>query len=285
MLKTNEKRLVMLSVQGEVAAPGSSAFGRINNHGKVFVVPGTGGISYNVKIGDPACGFEADHIEPGVTTRNTEVSYSNAYNYFSCVGNEATVISGDAKGGKGFVTGTHGGAEHVIIHFPDDVIEKINIGDKINVRSCGQGLKLLDYPDIEVMSLDPGLLKKMKIKEKDGKLIVPVAKAVPGCLMGSGLGAFTTKKGDYDITLFDEKLVKEYKLDELRLGDIVALMDCDNTNGRNFITGALSIGVIIHGNSAISGHGPGVSTLFSCLTGKMDFVIDKKANLADLMLK
>lgn len=102
--------------------------------------------------------------------------------------------------------------------------------------------------------------------------------------MGSGLGASTTKRGDYDITMFDEKLVREYRLDELRLGDLVALLDCDNTNGRNFITGALSIGVIVHGSCKISGHGPGVTTLFSCLTGKLGYTLEDSANLADLLL-
>lgn len=284
MLRTNEERLVKLSVQGEVSPPGYSDLGKIDAKGQVFVLPGTGGISYNVKIGDLANGFEADHVEPGVSTRNVNERSSNAYNYLSCIGNEATVISGDAKGKKGFVTGTHGGIEHVILYFPQDVLEQMNIGDRINVKSFGQGLQLLDYPEIAVMNLDPAVLRRMKIREEGGRLIVPVAKAVPGCLMGSGLGASTTKKGDYDITLFDEKLVAEYHLDELRLGDIVALLDCDNTNGRNFITGALSIGVIVHGSCKISGHGPGVTTLFSCLTGKLGYELQEKANLADMLL-
>lgn len=284
MLRTNEERLVKLSVQGEVSPPGYSDLGKIDAKGQVFVLPGTGGISYNVKIGDLANGFEADHVEPGVSTRNVNERSSNAYNYLSCIGNEATVISGDAKGKKGFVTGTHGGIEHVILYFPQDALEQMNIGDRINVKSFGQGLQLLDYPEIAVMNLDPAVLRRMKIREEGGRLIVPVAKAVPGCLMGSGLGASTTKKGDYDITLFDEKLVAEYHLDELRLGDIVALLDCDNTNGRNFITGALSIGVIVHGSCKISGHGPGVTTLFSCLTGKLGYELQEKANLADMLL-
>ena len=284
MLRTNEQRLVKLSVQGEISPPGYSDLGKVDAQGKIFVLPGTGGISYNVKIGDLANAFEADHIEPGVSTRNPDTRSSNAYNYLSCIGNEATVITGDAKGAKGFVTGTHGGIEHVILYFPEDALEKMNIGDKVNVKSFGQGLQLLDYPDISVMNLDPAVLKKLHIREEDGKLIIPVAKAVPGCLMGSGLGASTTKRGDYDITMFDEELVREYRLDELRLGDLVALLDGDNTNGRNFITGALSIGVIVHGSCKISGHGPGVTTLFSCLTGKLGYTLEDSANLADLLL-
>lgn len=284
MLRTNKEHLVKISVQGEVSAPVYNAMGKLDHNGQIFVLPGTGGISYNVKIGDPACTFMGDHVEPGVSTKNYDERASNAYNYLSCVGNESTVITGDAKGCKGFVTGTHGGIEHVIMYFDEETLEKLNVGDKINVRAFGQGLQLLDWPDIAVMNLDPALLDKMNVTEEDGKLIVPVAKTVPGCLMGSGLGASTTKKGDYDITMFDEKLVKEYGLDELRFGDIVALLDCDNTNGRNFITGALSIGVIVHGSCLISGHGPGVTTLFSCLNGKLGYKLDPKANLADILL-
>ncbi|MBO4289804.1 MAG: DUF4438 domain-containing protein [Lachnospiraceae bacterium] len=284
MLRTNKENLVKLSVQGEVSAPIYNAMGKLDHNGHTFVLPGTGGISYNVKIGDPACTFMGDHVEPGVSTKNYEEKASNAYNFLSCVGNETTVITGGAKGRKGFVTGTHGGIEHVIMYFDPETLELLNIGDKINVRAFGQGLKLLDWPDITVMNLDPALLEKMNITEEDGRLIVPVAKTVPGCLMGSGLGANTTKKGDYDITMFDEGLVKEYGLDELRFGDIVALLDCDNTNGRNFITGALSIGVIVHGSCLISGHGPGVTTLFSCLNGKLGYKLDPKANLADILL-
>lgn len=284
MLRTNKENLVMLSVQGEVSAPGYNAMGKLDHTGQTFVLPGTGGISYNVKIGDPACTFLGDHVEPGVSTKNYDEKFSNAYNFLSCVGNESTVITGDAKGAKGFVTGTHGGIEHVIMYFDEETLEKLNIGDKINVRSYGQGLQLLDWPDITVMNLDPALLEKLNITEEEGKLMVPVAKTVPGCLMGSGLGANTTRKGDYDITMFDEGLVKEYGLEELRFGDLVALLDCDNTNGRNFITGALSIGVIVHGSCLISGHGPGVTTLFSCLNGKLGYKLDPKANLADILL-
>ena len=37
---------------------------------------------------------------------------------YSCVGNEAKVVSGDAKGAIGYVIGHHGGSEHVIVDFP-----------------------------------------------------------------------------------------------------------------------------------------------------------------------
>ena len=45
MLRTNEERLVKLSVQGEISPPGYSEVGKIDSRGQVFVLPGTGGIS------------------------------------------------------------------------------------------------------------------------------------------------------------------------------------------------------------------------------------------------
>ena len=179
MLRTNRDQVVKISVQGEISAPIYSNPGKLDSEGRIFVLPGTGGITYNVKIGDPACGFECDHVEPGVSTKNYDEMKNNAYNYLSCIGNEATIITGDGKGAKGFVTGTHGGIEHVIMYFDPAILDTLNIGDKVNVKAYGQGLKLLDYPEITVKNLDPDLLDKLNIEEKSGKLIVPVAKKVP----------------------------------------------------------------------------------------------------------
>ena len=69
MLKTNGDRLPVLSVKGRISAPTASYPGKIDQDGRVFVLPGTGGITYNAKIGDPACGWAADHLEPGVSTK------------------------------------------------------------------------------------------------------------------------------------------------------------------------------------------------------------------------
>jgi hypothetical protein len=117
----------------------------------------------------------------------------------------------------------------------------------------------------------------------EGKLRIPVALKVPAKIMGSGLGSSHVYRGDYDIQLFDEKTVAEYGLDKLRFGDVVAIMDADNTYGRIDKTGAISVGVIAHSISTVAGHGPGVTTLFSSTTGKIDLVVDPNANLANLL--
>jgi hypothetical protein len=101
--------------------------------------------------------------------------------------------------------------------------------------------------------------------------------------MGSGLGQNQTYSGDYDIQLFDEKVNKKYGLDDLRIGDLVAIMDADHSFGRIYLSGAVSVGIIVHTNCVSSGHGPGVTTLFTSTTGKIVPKVDKKANIASLL--
>jgi hypothetical protein len=164
------------------------------------------------------------------------------------------------------------------------VKEKLVYDDKIIVYGRGQGLKLTNYPDITLFNLDPDLLQKMKIK-KSGKtkLRVPVTTIVPAACMGSGLGAAHVAKGDYDIMTSDPETVEEYKLDKIRFGDFVALMDHDNRYGRAYRKGAVTIGIVVHSDCLIAGHGPGVSTLMTCETSLIKPVVDPKANIADLL--
>ena len=278
MLKTNKDCLPILSVQGQVSHPGSRG-PRVDVNGQAHYLPGTGGISYNAKIGDPCNGWVADHLEPGVSTKHPDEAVNRAYNTYSCIGNEATVISGDAKGAKGFVVGKHGGIEHVMIYFDDETLEKLAHEDKIRVKSCGQGMVLIDYPHIFLRNCSPDLLEKLSIKEEGGILKVGVAKIVPACIMGSGLGSASSASGDYDITLHDKGINKQYNLDDLRFGDIVAIENADNRHGRQYQTGAMSIGVVTHSDCIIAGHGPGVTTLLTALDNKIVPFIDPSANL------
>ncbi|MEM3609108.1 MAG: DUF4438 domain-containing protein, partial [Candidatus Bathyarchaeia archaeon] len=76
---------------------------------------------------------------------------------------------------------------------------------------------------------------------------------------------------------------RQYGLDDLRLGDLVAILDADNSYGRIYRQGAVSIGIVVHTNCVTSGHGPGVTTLFTSPTGKIIPRIDEKANIASLL--
>ena len=290
MLRTNEDKLVKISVVGEVASPifGRSPY-RISADGHPVVLPSVGGITYNIRVGDLACGWEADHVEPGVSIENKEKderfpqAANRALNVLACVGNEAVVTSESAKGEKGVATGKHGGIEHVLVDFQSEVMEKLLIGDKILIKAFGVGLKLLDYPEIRVMNMDPRFLHTLSITPRDDKLEIPVTHRIPAAIMGSGLGADQTYSGDYDIQLFDKNMREKYGLDDLRLGDLVAIMDADHSYGRVYREGAVSVGIVVHSNCVISGHGPGVTTLFTSDAGKIVPRIDAEANIAKIL--
>jgi len=286
MIKTNREQLVCQSVIGEITSPlgGINPY-RIDPQGNSDIYPGVGGITYNLRIGDRACGLFADHVEPGVSISNFtqfqgQPGPNRALNLFSCAGNLATVVSGEAKGKKGRVTGKHGGIEHVLLDFPAKVLEQLVIGDKIQIRAFGCGLKLPDFPAIKVMNLDPDLLAQLPLKAtKNGRLQVPVTHLVPAAIMGSGLGSPHSQSGDYDIQLFDQPTVEKHGLDSLRLGDFVAITDADATYGRIYRSGGVVIGIVVHSDCVLAGHGPGVMVVMSSATGQIDPVIDPKANL------
>jgi len=290
MLRTNADRLVKISVMGEVSSPifGRSAY-RISSDGKPTVLPGVGGITYNIRVGDLATRWMADHVEPGVSIKNKEKTdrfpggANMALNILACVGNEAKVVSGDAKGARGVVTGKHGGIEHVLIDFPPDVMEKLLIGDKMLIKAFGVGLQLLDYPDIKVMNMDPRFLEAINPQPNGDKLEIPVTHIIPAAVMGSGLGADQTYSGDYDIQLFDKSTVEKYGLEDLRLGDLVAIRNADHSYGRIYREGAVSVGIVVHSDCVISGHGPGVTTLFTSSNGKIIPRINRDANIAKLL--
>jgi len=283
MLRTNRDKLLIMAVQGEIVSPSSSTY-RAQWDGQPKLALGMGGIKYNLKVGDPCFGWASgDHVEPGVTIRGTEKPNPSdcALAILACIGNEAVVVSGEGKGAKGVFTGRHAGADD-IVYFSQGDLEKLAIGDKVQVKAVGAGMELLDYPDIRVNKCSPRLLDSLGVEEKGGKLVVPVVKEVPGFLMGSGIGfSSNTEPVDYDIQTTDPKAVKKYGLESLRLGDIVSLKDQLCVNGRGYYKGAMTIGVVIHGASDYAGHGPGVNPILSTMEGRLDAKIVKKANIAD----
>ncbi|WP_427338911.1 DUF4438 domain-containing protein [Caloranaerobacter sp. DY30410] len=284
MLNTNIDKLVKQSVQGKIHHPIQNFPYRISGDGIPNVLPATGGITYNVKVGDCAFGWVGDHVEPGVSIRNENKNENVALNLFACIGNEAIVISGDSKGAKGFVTGKHGGIDHVLIYFKEEDLEKMAIDDKILIKAYGQGLQLLDFPEIKIMNIDPDLFLKLGIKETDdGKIEVPVVAEVPPYLMGSGIGSSNSFSGDYDIMTLDKEEIKKLGLDKLRFGDLVLLKDCDNTYGRGYLKGAVSIGIVIHSDCIKMGHGPGITTIMTCKKELIKGKIMPDANIANYL--
>lgn len=290
MIQTNEKHLVKISAQGEISPPLIGRFPyRVSAEGEPKVLPGMGGIALNVRVGDSAAFWEADHLEPGASLKcKAKDEWGSdipniSLNLMACIGNEALVLSGSAKGKKGVVTGKHGGIEHILIDFSFEVLKKLSIGDKIQISAFGLGLKILNFSKVKVMNLDPDLFKKLKLKIEKEKLVVPVTHIIPAFLMGSGLGSNQTYSGDYDIQMFDKDCVKKYHLEDLCLGDFIAISDTDHSYGRIYRSGAISIGVIGHGNCVSAGHGPGVITVFTSSEGAIIPMVDKEANLAKIL--
>ena len=290
MIKTNRDKIVKISVIGEVVSPvvGDAVY-KISADGEAVVLPGVGGITYNLRVGDVATGWMADHVEPGVSIENRVSDrrfpngQSRALNVLSCVGNEATVVKGDAKGDKGVVVGKHGGIEHVMVDFQPETMEKLVIEDKVMIKAYGVGLKLLDLPEVKLFNVSPEFLEAVDPAIKDGKLEVPVTHTIPAAIMGSGLGRSHVASGDYDITMFCEATCEEYGLEDVRFGDLVVIMDADHSYGRIYRRGAVSVGIVTHSDCVVAGHGPGVTTLFTSKTGAIKPLMDSGANVAKFM--
>jgi hypothetical protein len=280
-LKTNKDRLITTAVQAVVHPAGSSGY-RATYDGKTSARLGTASINYTVSLGDSTYGWaNADHVEPDVTIqgRDKERAGACAIAILACIGNEAKVLSGEAKGAKGFYIGRHAGSDD-LAWFPKEVKEKLTIDDKIQVKAKGVGLKIEGFEDVKVNKLSPELLENMGLKIEGDQLVVPVVMEVPGRIMGSGIGGQFVENIDYDIQTTDPNTVEELGLKKLRLGDLVAIRDHYDFYGRGRYEGAVTIGVCIHGFSESTGHGPGLNPVLSALPGRIKTVIDPHANTA-----
>ncbi len=281
-LRMNESELIEMAVQGQVIFP--RCFGwEITHEGEVKILPSVGGITYNVSVGDSVYGWAADHIEPCVSCTATHDKLSEnpnrAFNAYACIGNAVTLLSGEGKKKTGVVTGHHGGVEHVIVDFAPEVVAKMTLDDKLIIRAIGQGLRLEDHTDITCHGISPALVKKLGLREAGKYIEAPVTAIVPGALMGSGLGHNDSYKGDYDIQTSDRGVIRQHGLDRLRLGDVVAIQDHKSAYGWSYKKGAVTIAVVIHGDSNLAGHGPGVQTVLTSPGGWFKPRLDPNANI------
>jgi hypothetical protein len=289
MIRTNKQNLVEKAVIGAISQPRMMLKNPwlVDQTGEVQVMPSSGGITYNVVVGDSALDFIGDHIEPGASITASPQQNNGKTNgglsILSCIGNVARVVSGAAAGSKGIVTGKHGGVEHILIDFPRATLDKLGIGDRIQIRAFGQGLRLKDFPDVHVMNIDPGLLGKVGITVRNKQMIVPVTHTIPASLMGSGIGSRHSYSGDYDIQLSDRDTIRKFGLQNLRIGDIIAINDADCRYGRSIKTGALTIGIVVHGSCVTSGHGPGITVLMTNTKKMIVSKINEDANISVIM--
>ena len=103
--------------------------------------------------------------------------------------------------------------------------------------------------------------------------------------MGSGLGATTLMNGDYDIMTQDQTSNQTYQLETLRFGDLVYIENHNCTNGAHYQADSAAVGVIVHSDSYTSGHGPGVCVIMTGRKSILQPIINKHANIADILVK
>lgn len=287
--KNNSQHVVSVSVQGAIAPPRMPPLPAmpysLAADGKPFLMPAYGSIVYNVSVGDSAYGWIADCVHPSVSVKLDDVMGNRGLNILSCVGNSAIVMTGNAQRARGIVTGKSGRfSEHVIIDFDQDVRGELAIGDKIVIRAKGVGLKFDNHPDIMLKSCSPELVEALEVTtNSDGKLSVPVVAKVPPHLLGAGAG-LTSEGGSIHIQTADKVALKEAGLENLRLGDVVALSDYDSSWNHGYLRNAVGIGVVAQGDSPRAGYGPGLTLIMTSAGGNIEPMITSGVNLKDLIL-
>jgi len=144
-IKTNKDKVITIAIQGKIAPAQPSSLYITTWEGKLKMAIGVGGINYNLKIGDKVFGWAStdkatvgvaaegtggdrytvsvgdstygwastDHVEPDVTFQGRDNPSPGrcAVAILVCIGNEAEVISGEAKGTKGVYLGRHAGSD------------------------------------------------------------------------------------------------------------------------------------------------------------------------------
>ncbi len=278
---TNELALVEMAVSAVVTTPAVRPGQYIPYpDGTATVLPGMYGITYNVRCGDRAFGWAGDHVEPGVSIDDDGNSgRHHALHYLNCIGNEAMVTSGMAAGARGIVVGEHA---RILVQFDDSAYDVMAPGDRIQVMTIGQGLALTDFPGVALKKMSPRLFHALGITQSEGRLHVNVAMELPIRIMGSG-AELNSEYVDQDLMSGDRALMADLGIDQMRLGDVIAIRHADHHWGRSYREGAVSICLCIHGDSVMTGHGPGILTLMTARNGEIDFTIDPKANLATLL--
>ena len=269
-LTTNKEKLVTMAVGGRIAPP-ELMVGMMNNpyipdtEGGPAVLYGMAGIVYNCRVGDSAYGWAADHIEPGVSIAHPVQVNDDAMHYLTCVGNEVVVKSGLGRGAKGVISGEHA---RLLADFDPVVLERLAVDDDLLIKARGRGLKIVDYPEIYLKKCSPELIEALPLRENDEGIEVPVVAEIPTYMLGSG-AELNPDFVDQDMMSGDREELSQLGIDQLRLGDLVAIPDADHRFGRGYRAGAATIGLVLHGDSILTGHGAGVMTLMTSVEGDL----------------
>ena len=280
-LKLNSDSLIVTAVEG-VVQPTYAPDYSVTYDGKPWLDLGMASINYRVSLGDTVYGWaQGDHVEPDVTIQGRDRPSPSecALAVLACIGNEAEVVSGEARGAKGYYIGRHAGSDDKV-WLPKDAVEKLALGDRVRVKAKGLGLKIEGFEDVKLNKMSPELFGKLGLTLEGGQIVVPVVMEVPGHIMGSGFGYQPVESLDYDIQTTCPEVIEQYGLKKLKLGDVVAIRDHSDVYSPGRHVGAVTIGTVIHGFSEMAGHGPGVNPIISAMPGRVKVKIDPNANIA-----
>ena len=277
-MRTNEDRLVEIGVQAEVSHPSWSGGHAVDDQGRPIVLPGMAGVVANVRVGEPVFAWAADHLEPAVSAGCGDRGRHQALQFLACLGNRVRVVSGPAAGAEGVVVGKHA---FVLVDFSRAALDLLAPGDRLVVRAWGQGLRLVGLPDVALRSCSPELLRALVRPGAGGRLEIDVVGEIPAYLMGAGLG-MSSEWANCDVMLTRAETVERLGFGDLRLGDVVAMLDQDHRFGRGYRAGRVAVGVVAHGGAGgIPGHGVGVVTLLSGPAERFALRRAERANLRD----
>ena len=251
-------RSVAINLAGVAEAPamGSTPY-RIDVDGHPYVPVGDGGIVLGVALGDLVTSAVGDHVAPGVSIGHPDQAARHALTAYACVGNPVVVRSGAAAGTQGRVFGKRGEDGRVLVWLPADALAKLRPGDGFSVRAHGQGARLDGQPDgVELLNLDPSLASALGIRVASDGVEVGVRGVVPSRLAGNGIGR-PAQQWDVDLAF----PAGDPLLAALRLGDLLAVADLDVRHNMGYRRGHVTIGLVVHGDSPMPGHGPGLVPL------------------------
>jgi hypothetical protein len=265
---SQDLRAVAVNLLGLVEHPelGDTPY-RVSADGRPYVPAGDGGIVLGLRLGESSFGRDADHAAPGACLVHPDPAARHALTIYSCIGNQATVRTGQAAGARGVVIGKRGELGRVVTSFDQHDLARMRPSDQVAVRTCGQGWRPPGFPsEVTLLNTDPAALRQLPVNVSgDGAGVTAGVRAVvPSKLAGNGIGR-PAVGWDLDLQLAAPAAGggRADPGEDVLLGDLVAVSDLDARFNLGYRRGWLTVGVIVHGGSPLPGHGPGITPILT----------------------
>ena len=189
---SQDLRAVAVNLLGLVEHPelGDTPY-RVSADGRPYVPAGDGGIVLGLRLGESSFGRDADHAAPGACLVHPDPAARHALTIYSCIGNQATVRTGQAAGARGVVVGKRGELGRVVVSFDQQDLARMRPSDQVAVRACGQGWRPPGFPSqVTLLNTDPAALRWLPVTVGgDGAYVTAGVRAVvPSKLAGNGIG-------------------------------------------------------------------------------------------------